>query len=216
MFYLRRCKKLQFLLLAVLLSCILLLIRIKITRSFFLIFLIWNLFLAAVPYMISSWVSGRISSNKLELLLLGMACILFLPNAPYIVTDLRHIKHSSGNFIWVDIAIIYSFSIYGLLFYYLTLIDMAVVLRRFLKRRIVDYALVVVCFLSGFGVYLGRVLRYNSWDIISEPYLLFSDIKNLVLEYHLHLDAWCFITGFDIFLYLGYSIYNMINKRQLV
>ena len=103
------------------------------------------------------------------LALLGAVWLLFLPNAPYILTDLVHLGVRPPVPLWYDLAVLLSAAGVGLLAGYVSLADVHdVVARRW--GGAVGWALAVVAlFLGAFGIYLGRVLRWNSWDVLAAP-----------------------------------------------
>ncbi len=78
---------------SMLLSIVLLMIRMKLTHSFFYLFLVWNLFLAVIPFAITSYLVSLPKLNKLSSALWFGLWLLFLPNSPYIITDLLHLKN---------------------------------------------------------------------------------------------------------------------------
>ena len=167
---------------SMLLSIVLLMIRMKLTHSFFYLFLVWNLFLAVIPFTLTSYLVSLPKLNKIVFVLWFGIWLLFLPNAPYIVTDLIHLRLNEGSFLWLDILVVSSFVFNGLLLFYLSLVDMKNQLKNHLNKSLTNYIITSILFLSGFGVYLGRFLRYNSWEIISNPKYLFVDIINIALK----------------------------------
>lgn len=205
--FLKRFKALSIITTASLFSLILLMVRIKLTHSFHLLFLVWNLFLAVIPYAITIYLTNNSKLNKWLLMLWFVVWLLFLPNAPYIVTDLIHLR-VSYDIIWLDIIVIMSFAITGLLLFFLSVEDMMQILKKYSSIKTIKYTAVVVCFLSGFGVYLGRFLRYNSWEILSKPQMLFEDIFSLVTHPFLFSEAWLFTFLFGVFLNLGFWMFK--------
>ena len=143
-------------------SLVLLMIRMKITHSLFYLFLVWNLFLAAIPFAISSYLVCLPKPSKLISLTWFGVWLLFLPNAPYMITDLLHISISETKYIWLDILVVKSFALCGVLLFYLSILDMGKVFAIYFKKAVLDFCLVLIVFLSSFGVYLGRFLRHNS------------------------------------------------------
>ncbi len=187
--------------------CIFLLaLRMQITQKLFYGFLIWNLFLAVVPYLITVYLSNTSKLKKLELFFGFSIWLAFLPNAPYIVTDFVHLKLSTYNIIYLDILMVLLFAINGLVFFYLSFINMLKLIEPYFSKKIISLIAFLILFLTSFGVYLGRFLRYNSWEILSNPNVLFNDIWlmfTLPLE---HKEAWSFTLYFGLFLIFGYSI----------
>ena len=192
---------------------VLLMIRMKLTHSYFYLFLVWNLFLAVIPFAITTYLISNPKLNKFGLMVWFSVWLLFLPNAPYIVTDLIHIRLSKPHLIWFDVLIISSFAINGLLLFYLSILDMKIVLKPFLKERLIKHIAFAILFLSSFGVYLGRFLRYNSWEIIQNPWNLFSDIINIAIQPSANKQAWLFTILFGIFLTVGYWMFKKLYSK---
>ncbi|MFC7358317.1 DUF1361 domain-containing protein [Jejudonia soesokkakensis] len=182
------------------LSLFLLMIRLKLTHSFFLLFLVWNLFLAFIPFAITFYLKNttKLSGGKLGFWF--FIWLLFLPNAPYIVTDLIHLQLSEGLLILLDILVIGLFALSGLYCYFMTVRDMKELVSKFLSERIVTFLFIITPFLCGFGIYLGRVLRFNSWDLLNNPVLLLSEIIHCIIHPIEHWAAWTITVGFGVFL----------------
>ncbi|MFD0991453.1 DUF1361 domain-containing protein [Mariniflexile jejuense] len=193
---------------SMLLSLVLLIIRIKLSHSLFYIFLVWNLFLAFIPFAITTYLMQKQKSNKLVLLLWFSIWLLFLPNAPYIITDLVHLRLNTNGYLWLDILVVSAFACNGILLFYLSILDMKSVLQNHFKNYVVNYTILFTCFLSGFGVYLGRFLRYNSWEILSNPKYLFFDIANIITKPQFNKEAWLFTFLFGIFLSIGFWVFK--------
>ncbi|MHA4742338.1 DUF1361 domain-containing protein [Dyadobacter sp. MSC1_007] len=136
------------------------------------IFLVWNLFLAWVPLLFIKWVweMERKQQAPFWLLMVYLSVwLLFFPNAPYIITDLKHLRAVPENMIWYDAIMIFTFSLAGFL---TGLYSIRIVHRIITKRwneRLAWLAIVAAMVMSGFGVFLGRYGRWNSWDIITQP-----------------------------------------------
>ncbi|WP_179020480.1 DUF1361 domain-containing protein [Winogradskyella forsetii] len=194
-------------------SVILLMVRMKLNKSFFFLFLIWNVFLAIIPYTITIYLSTKPNLSKLKLTLWSLVWLAFLPNAPYIVTDLIHIRIGSDSLLWLDILVILSFALSGLLLFYMSILDMQKLVKSKFEKLPIETISVSILFLCGFGVYLGRFLRYNSWEIISQPHLLFLDILNIIMAPFQHYDAWLFTLGFGLFLVVGFWMFRNLNKN---
>jgi uncharacterized membrane protein len=146
-------------------------------------FLVWNLFLAWVPLGLAVVVErlrdlgpGQ-RRTRVAFAAGAGAWLLFFPNAPYIVTDLIHLHHDRGErALLADGAVIAAFALTGLLLAFASLRRMQrLVVERFGASA--GWALVAaVSLLTGAGVYLGRVLRWNSWDLLSRPDALLTDL----------------------------------------
>ncbi|MBB6635579.1 DUF1361 domain-containing protein [Cohnella thailandensis] len=155
-------------------------------------FLLWNLFLAWLP-LIASMTAVLIGSNKVlsekvkipSLVAIGIAWMLFYPNAPYLVTDLIHvfIEHSLGwdsrsLILWFDLITYFLFSWCGLMLGYLSMYQFHELVKSYLGAAAGWLFILVVSVLGGFGVYLGRVIRLNSWDVLFSPFRLIEGVKD--------------------------------------
>lgn len=164
--------------------------RYYISETKIFLFLNKNLLLACIPFVISSYLVIRNIRSKV---LLGIAIImwvLFFPNSPYIFTDLLHLKMRSPVPLWYDLIMILSFAWTGLIFGFASLNDIKDLLRDHFNRYTVNILAVFLLFLSSFGVYLGRFLRWNSWDILHDPSGLFNDItERCIYPFH-HPRTW--------------------------
>jgi uncharacterized membrane protein len=162
--------------LASLVAITLLLLRVKITHSIYLLFLIWNLFLAIVPYLLSSNIHNNFfyKSKKIQNTFYAFVWLLFIPNTFYILTDFTHLHFKNIFQFGLDLLIISSFSFAGFYLGLLSLYHMHHLTRAKYGNKSGNLFIVIISFLSAFGIYLGRVLRFNSWDIISKPIALFN------------------------------------------
>ena len=138
--------------------------------------LIWNLFLAWIPFGLSIVIYDRHRAGARPVALLPVAglWLLFLPNAPYILTDFKHLVPSPVVPLWVDIVVIAAPAWTGLLLGFLSLYLVQSVVRSLAGARVAWVAAVGVLGLASFGIYLGRVLRWNSWDVLADPRLVFD------------------------------------------
>ena len=191
-------------------SLFLLMLRLKITHSFFYLFLVWNLFLAAVPMIITFYLSHKKQRKKLVLACWFLVWLLFLPNAPYIVTDAMHLRLSSTNILLFDSFLIGIFAFAGLLFYCVSLRDMVQLLSPFVSAERIKIGMRTLPFLMGLGIYLGRFLRWNSWDILKAPQILMTDIFEILRFPLEHISAWVTILGFGFSLLIIYSLFIRI------
>jgi uncharacterized membrane protein len=140
----------------------------------------WNLFLAWVPFVLALVVYARArpGTSRPALIALGSLWLLFFPNAPYIVTDLKHIGGGGGIPVLYDVLFLSAAAWTGLLLGLTSLFLMHAVARRLLGV-VSAWALVVgVLAASSFGIYLGRVQRWNSWDVFVRPDALLGQIAN--------------------------------------
>jgi uncharacterized membrane protein len=137
-------------------------------------YLIWNLFLAWIPFALAVFVYDRWRRRRggMLLLVLGGLWLLFFPNAPYIATDVVHLQHDPLSPYWYDAVTIAAFAWMGVLLGFASLYLMQTVVRQW--RGVVAgwiFAFVAIS-LCSLGIYLGRFLRLNSWDALEHPSVL--------------------------------------------
>lgn len=166
--------------------------RLQHTGTKMYIFLCWNLFLAFIPWAMSSFVVMSQKLRKRKIVLLGLLAvwILFFPNSPYILTDLFHLRTKSAMPVWFDLILVLSFAWTGLVYGFVSLSDIENLLSQKFNRFVTSSLIIFLLFLSSFGIYLGRYLRWNSWDIIQKPAALFGDITERFVDPFSHPRTW--------------------------
>jgi uncharacterized membrane protein len=167
--------------LAVLSSCCIALVFLRVlrTRDPDYAFLVWNLALAWVPFVLAlGMYRGYLNrAPSTVMVVLGILWLLFLPNAPYITTDFVHLQWSEGVPVWFDIVAVTAYAATGLLLGFASLYLVQVVASQVLGARALWAMVVVVLWLSSIGIYLGRYQRLNSWDAVRHPHLLAGMIR---------------------------------------
>ena len=129
-------------------------------------FLWWNLALAWLPWLLTA---AWLRAGGAWRWLLGAAWLVFLPNAPYLVTDLVHLKGRPPVPLWLDVLLLASFALAGLSLGWTSLDAVSRALSPRLGRWGSFGFVSAVLLLTGFGIYLGRFLRLNSWDVVIDP-----------------------------------------------
>ena len=179
------------------------------------LFLIWNLFLAWIPYWIALLSNFMARKNGHSIFLIsGFAFwLLFFPNAPYIITDLLHLRYRDPIPMWYDLLLIFSFAWTGLLLAYLSLFE----IKQMLELRLSNLKTQIVIFLSlalsSFGIFVGRFQRWNSWDIFSRPLPLIQDMLDVLLHPMAHIRT--FGLAVVLFGFLSLAYLTLINLRHL-
>jgi len=181
------------------------LFRLSLTQSRQFLFLNWNLFLAFLPWLASTVVvlKSGLRRNRVALAALLGAWILFFPNSPYILTDLFHLQHRAGVPMWFDLVLILAFAWTGLAYGFVSLLDIEALLLGRFRKAVVAAIVVFLLFLSSFGIYLGRFLRWNSWDVLHSPLGLLQDIGHRLAYPWAHSRTW------GVTLFMG-ILFNMI------
>lgn len=199
------------------LTCFLLsLFRAVYSESNVFLFLNWNLFLAFIPWACSSVmiVYPQLQKRKLAIVLLLCIWLLFFPNAPYILTDLFHLKLQLNMPVWFDLVLIISYAWTGLLLGFMSLIDIEGLLKQYLSSRKIAMLSSLLLFLGSFGIYLGRYLRWNSWDIISEPLRLLYDIGDRVIDPFSHPRTWGVTLAMGLLLNMMYWSIKVVRAKK--
>jgi len=172
-------------------AVVLLATRFAISGSWTYRFLAWNIALAAAPawaaMLAAACMRTRLSRLALPLVLVALA---FLPNAPYLITDLVHLRHRPPVPLWFDIALLSSFGAAGLTLGAAALSMIHELCRRALGRNVARAVTVAALATSGLGIYIGRFLRWNSWDLVSNPLRVGSVLFQAVVHPFAHPRTW--------------------------
>ena len=178
-------------------STVLLVIRMLVSGSVRLWFLQWNLFLAWLPLIFAFLIYKRVRTRK-DLIwqngLLAFLWLVFLPNTFYIITDLIHLQSSGEVGLLYDTAMITSFVLNGLLLGYMSIYIIQRVLNKFIEQKLIFALMQVVLLLSAFAIYLGRYLRWNTWDIVANPAGLLFDVSDRIINPGTHVHTFV-VTG---------------------
>jgi uncharacterized membrane protein len=212
---------------SMLFSCLLAVYRVIHTGRSNFLFLVWNLFLAFIPYALSGWMSAfRRETGWIPRILIAAVWLLFIPNTFYILTDLYHLGdgyNDHGVPQWFDLIMILSFAWNGLLLGILSIRQMEklvlpwMIVHGWAMRRrggkgnawLFVYP---IMWLNALGVYTGRYLRFNSWEIISNPFRLLGDITGMIIHPLRNHYAWDMIFCFSILMTLMYLMMKRMSE----
>jgi uncharacterized membrane protein len=196
---------------------VLVLARILLTGNIKYLFLPWNLFLAWLPLLFALLACDEFKAGTTRSWrFLGFAgtWLLFFPNAPYIFTDLIHLTTQFYHQFWVDLVLILWFALIGLVLGFVSLFLMQAVVRRMLGPAASWFFIAGVAALSGFGIYLGRFLRFNSWDLLLKPLALWEGIGTLVVNPVSRPISFAFPVLFAGFLFTSYLMLYALTHLQ--
>jgi uncharacterized membrane protein len=175
-------------------------------------FLVWNLFLAWVPFSLALVAYGRVRRRPDALgAALVVLWLLFFPNAPYMLTDFIHLGEGPAP-LWYDALMLSSFAWTALLLGFASLYLVQIVVERAAGPTWGWACVLVALGLGSVGVYVGRFLRFNSWDALLHPLRIGrvarSELEN---ESPRMLAALVALTGF---LLVGYLVvYSFAGLR---
>lgn len=206
---------------ACLVCIVLVLARVAYTESGRHTGLIWNLFLAWIPFIISYFTHALVFRRNWLYVVLPITAFLwliFFPNAPYMLTDLQDLARRAGGApLWYDVIIVVWCSWTGMLLGVISLYLMQDLIIRMLGRATGWIFVFVISGLSSFGIYIGRFVRLNSWDILQNPADTAMEILGVVIDPSMRLAAFTFLyTFFFLFIFLLlYSFSHMLHEHSL-
>ena len=193
-------------------------VRFYISKSHAYGFLIWNLFLAWIPFACAIWVAVL---DKVwpatRWMLVAPSCmwLLFFPNAPYIVTDFIHLQRIEPLAMWFDISLLMLFAWTGCFLGVSSLAMMQSVVRRRIGRVWSWIFVVMTLGLSGVGIYMGRFLRFNSWDLLLRPGHLLGNIVDALANPMAHQRAIGVSMLFSLFMLVCYVTFLGARRRSV-
>lgn len=192
--------------------------RILYSGTFHYFFMPWNLFLGFVPLFFSRMLRQypALSKRRYLLLLMTFLWLLFFPNAPYMLTDLFHLRSREGMPMWYDLLFILSFAWTGLMAGFVSLwdIEQLILSRKIMDEKYIPRLSSALLLISSFGIYLGRYLRWNSWDIFLHPLDLMKDIADRFLHPFHHIETWGMTLLMGFFLNVLYHSLRIIRKQH--
>ena len=179
------------------------------------IFLNWNLFLAFVPWALTSisFIKPKIQQSFLSIVILLIFWLLFFPNAPYIITDLFYLRAVQNMPVWYDTLMFLSYAWAGMLYGFLSLWDIERILGRKLPKAAVTVLSGFLLFVGSFGIYIGRYLRWNTWDLFTRTSEILTDIGDRFANPFEHLTTWGVTLFMGVFLNIVYWSFRLVKKR---
>ena len=186
--------------------------RIWYSASLTSLFLVWNIFLAWIPYVLSRFFELYRQKQKWKQALLFGTWLLFFPNALYIVTDLVHIDRESMVPWWYDVVLLFMASLIGIVLGFVSLRKAERFLRTYFTAGMVSALIALLLFLGSFGVYLGRFERWNSWDVVHNPLGLAVNIIDCFINPVENYKVWGITVLFTLTYYVLYFFMSQLPK----
>lgn len=185
-------------------------------------YLFWNLGLAWIPLLCSIWLVVRLPYNRwsrwpqvaISALWLG-----FLPNTFYMLTDYLHLEDVPRVDHTFDILMFTSFIMTGVALGFASLM---LVHREFQKRLTTNWStglVTLILFVSSYAIYMGRELRWNSWDIVANPFGILFDISEQIIHPFSHPQAYIItLSYFVVLLFVYYCLWRLLQaiRRMIV
>jgi uncharacterized membrane protein len=187
----------------------------------------WNLFLALIPLGLSIWLFRRTRPHTVRWWIGALIFIAFLPNAPYILTDVIHLIEDVRRYpsvYLITLVVLPSYLIFffiGFEAYVLSLINLGHYLSNQGRKHWILPTEFLVHGLSALGIYLGRFQRFNSWDLVTQPHNLASDIlHDLAMKRPLVVIAVTFVVIASLYFpmkwislsFLGQKFYKTVRQ----
>lgn len=188
------------------------------TRRGLHLFLIWNLLLACIPLMAVIFINEFINKSKIVTTFSLLIWLLFFPNAPYFVTDFIHIREI-GLRPLIDYPIAEWLALLNIAIGFILSIVVGMLSLFSLHKLIIKYKgkvlgclfIGVVSFISGYAIYVGRFLRFNSWDMLKP----ISLVNNLIKDVSSFSIAFSILMGLFIsFIYCVF--YVLFNNDEVL
>lgn len=178
-------------------------------------YLIYNLFLGVMPLGFALGLQRlrtRYSWRNWRIVVLAVLWLLFLPNSFYIITDFIHLYETPRVDVVQDVVMLMQFSVLGVVFGFMSLSIMHKQILGFINQAKAAYSVSAVLLLSSFAIYLGRELRWNSWDIFINPLGIAKDV--LVIIASPFTSGVAFTTlSFFVFLTSLYGLWWHVAER---
>ena len=185
----------------------LLIARLALTWRSVYWFYVWNLFLAWLPLLFATLsIRAARQARPVATWSYALLWILFFPNAPYLVTDLTHWHPRPPVSQWFDLLLCVHFAWLGLSLGFASLRLLEAEISERHGQRAGWGFVVFTLSLASFGVYLGRIGRWNSWDILVQPFRLSTDIVRQIVHPVVHLRTWEFTLVGGLFLLCAYWV----------
>lgn len=171
------------------------------------LYLSWNIFLGLLPLAVSGLLVSYAARPKAHILVLvfgGLVWLALFPNAPYLLTDFMHVRDGGTVFLWYNILMFFAAAWACLLAGFYSLEQIQTLLRKYMTQVQTWIILVGIFAISSFGIYIGRFLRWNSWDVVINPQYVIHDAWIVLTQPHRHYDELLFTSIFFVFMLVSY------------
>ena len=191
-------------------------VRVAYTGNDYYTNLVWNLFLAWIPFGLAVYVYDgyRRGAGRAQLWTAAGLWLLFVPNAMYIVTDVKWLRYWAGAPLWYDAVLVSAAAWCGLLLGFTSIYLIQTVVRRAFSAGLAWSFAFATLALSAFGVYLGRFLRWNSWDVFTQPEVLAHRLLPHLAHPQDHPRALAATALFTAFLALSYLVFYAFAQPE--
>lgn len=196
------------------LAIILNILRIIIWGKFSYLYILWNMLLAFIPYIISlmlTYFHKEDKLNNLFLILGSFMWLLFIPNAHYLITDFIHLDEVKHAPLLYDVFLLFSSALVGLLFGLFSLSHMENLIKKKLSDKTSRIIMIMLFIVIGFGIYLGRFLRFNSWDFFTNHTSLWTGLFDVFSPSGGIMNVILYTLLFSSFIYVSYKSWKYMK-----
>lgn len=199
-------------------SLFLLIFRMVYYQSTYYDFLLWNTFLAWIPIGISFFLYVTVVERRKQIaqwLLYSslLVWIFFLPNTPYLITDFVHLMPRGIVPLWYDVLLLLSFSLLGLFQFEYSIVQIREVIKIYYKpSKLYKWVIPVTIILMSIGIYGGRFLRWNSWEVVTNPLSLITETLIVIQTSYMFTTAMAYIVGMSVLLALFHYLVHTVGK----
>jgi uncharacterized membrane protein len=186
-------------------------------------FLLFNLLLAALPLFFAGWARHEqdglarapTSGRRIRWIAALVLWLFFLPNAPYLVSDFVHLRMRSGVPLWYDIVLLSSFAFAGMVYGVVALSIVHDMVRERVGALVGWLFVGAVAGLAGIGIWIGRFLRWNSWDLFIRPHEVLADAASELAHPLRHPTPWGVTLVFAALLFATYASFRLARNARV-
>ena len=183
------------------------LLRIVLFGNTSFIYILWNILLAFIPFFISSILILKTNKDNIikPFFIIGFILwLIFLPNAPYVITDFIHLGKIHVVPVMYDIFLLFTSAVVALLMGLYSIFHMEKMLLLKFSKKVTNILIAIIILFTSFGMYLGRFLRFNSWDLFVSHNSLAFGIWNALSNPNNLMNIYTYTVLFFIFIYVSY------------
>lgn len=172
-------------------------------------YLIWNLFLAWLPLLFAGWLVAVLRTklwSSWQALAITLLWLLFLPNSFYMISDFIHLLDVQRVDVLYDALMFTSFIFTGVILGFSSLVLIHIQLKKRIGRVQADTIVAATLVICSFAIYLGRDLRWNSWDVLTNPAGLLFDISDRFLHPAAYPTMFVTVISFSVLLLTMYGL----------
>lgn len=217
----KQTRLLRILLLSSLFTFSIFMVRVLNQQDFEYWYLNWNLFLAWLPLLFSVVLVKRLGSSpwlSWQNIALSLLWLGFLPNSFYLMTDFIHLQHTLNSTLLFDVVLLLSYTLNGLLLGFISVFMIHDELKKRLSSNVSDALIAVIFLACSFAIYLGRYLRWNTWDVLINPAGILFDVSDRFINPGAHGQTFSTTALFFVFItgtyFIASELVSVMQIRQ--